>query len=148
MSAADVVTALERVDPDAIAAMSTEDALRELALLTDANRLLGQIRSLTEQAVAEQMGPGIYTVEGVGSFERHGRKNRKTWDREALLRDVLDTRLVDEATGEVTDPTPLDKVLHVWNLGAPRVTALRARGLDPDEYCASEWGGWSIEVIG
>ena len=54
-------------------------------------------------------------------YEAHRKKSRTVWDKDALLHAVLDTRLVDTDTGEVVDPTPYDKVLHVWNLGTPRI---------------------------
>ncbi len=78
---------------------------------------------------------------------RHSKKDRTQWDKPDLLRAVLDTKLVDTATGEILDETPLSKVTTVWNLGAPRLTALRDRGLDPDDFCTTEVRpGWSLEV--
>jgi hypothetical protein len=86
-------------------------------------------------------------VEGFGLVERTTKADRKRWDTEALRSAVLDSRLVDPETGEVADETPLDKVLHVWNLGAPRLTALRARGIDaPDDFCAVEFGAKTIRM--
>lgn len=85
-------------------------------------------------------------VPGVGMVERTTRADRKQWDGEALRSAVLDSRLVDPETGEVADESPLDKILHVWNLGAPRVTALRARGIDPDEFCRVEFGARTIRM--
>jgi hypothetical protein len=59
----------------------------------------------------------------------------------------LDTRLVDESTGEVLDESPLDKVLKVWNLGTPRKGILKERGIQADEFCVTEnLNGWSIRI--
>ena len=54
---------------------------------------------------------------------------------------------VSQFDDDGTDASPLDKVLRVWNLGAPRVTALRDMGLDADEFCRSEDAGHTIRLI-
>lgn len=85
-------------------------------------------------------------VEGVGVFERHGKRDRTQWDRDDLLRAVLDTKRAN-ADGEPIEENPIDKILHVWNLPAPRLTALKERGLSPDDFCHSEWAGYSIRLV-
>lgn len=93
-------------------------------------------------------------MEGRGnvSVEVDGRKVKRTayyyerWDKDGLRRAVLDSRLFDRTTGEFVDETPVEKVLHIWNLGVPRKTALTERGLNPDEFCESEFRGWKIDV--
>jgi len=97
-----------------------------------------------------------------GPVEVHGKRDRKAWQRGPLLRMVLDSRLQPNPdTGElqpedeghvtvddepVTVSPDLGRVLHVWNLGAPRTTALRDRGIDPDEFCTSTWGGRELRL--
>lgn len=139
--------AIHDLDVDQIADLPEPDALTAWAVIEDANRVLQQIRSQLVHLVAEKMGERQVVVDGVGTFVRHVKKDRTRWDKDDLLRAVLDSRIVDETTGEIADPTPLDKVLHVWNLGAPRTTALKARGIDPDEFCHVERGGYTIEVL-
>ncbi len=116
------------------------------AMLEEARKNLSLITSLLEKKLAKVM-PRDYTLEGVGTFEKRKRTNRTSWDREELVRDVLDSRIFDPITGEDKFPTPLDKVRHVWNLGAPRTTALRELGLDPDQYCEAEDAGYSLRLI-
>ena len=113
----------------------------------EARRELAIVEADLEKAIAPMLDEKI-VVEGGLVVESKRRKDRTQWDREALVRDVLDSRLVDTATGEVVDESPLDKVLAVWNLGAPRLMVLRDRGLDPDEYCHTEDRGWSVVVSG
>ncbi len=55
--------------------------------------------------------------------------------------------MVDKDTGEITEETPLEKVLACFNLPAPRTTALRQRGIDADQFCRSETRGYTIERI-
>lgn len=60
----------------------------------------------------------------------------KGFDNERLLRDVLDSRLVEAGSGEIMDETPLEKIQMVYPLagGTARKTALKARGLDILDY--------------
>lgn len=143
---ADLLAAVNALDVDEIAALPLPEALAIWCQLEEANRTLAQVRSLLPNALASQWGEKQIELPGVGVFVLHGKKNRTKWDKEALLRDVQDSRVIDEKTGEIA--SPLQKVLKVWNLPAPRVTALRELGLDPENYCASEWAGYSIEKAG
>lgn len=141
---------INQLDIDRIADLPTDMALTCWSILEDAHRILAQVRSQLTGLVAEKMGEHQRTVEGVGTFIRHMRKDRTRWEKDDLLRAVLDSRLpVDPTTGELApeDQSPLAKVLHVWNLPAPRTTALKARGLDADEFCHVERGGWQIEAV-
>jgi len=124
-----------------------KDALTARSILSVVNMGLAQIRETLDDKIGEAMGEYRVVIDGIGQVERHKKKARSKWDREALLSAVRDTRLIDEDTGEVLDPTPLDKVLHVWNLGAPRLTALKERGLDADEFCElEERKGWVLKL--
>lgn len=146
--AAAVAADLQLVRSDDVDGADLDALLKAYVLLEDASRLLAQLRTLIRDAAAQAMPDKQVTVPGLGTVVKHGKRDRKTWDGEALLRAVLDSRVVDKDTGEVRDETPLDKVLAVWNLGTPRIKELRdVRGIDPDEFCVSEWGGWTLEVI-
>lgn len=139
--------AINDLDVDAIAALPLDCALTAYSMLEDARRILAQVCSQLPNLIAPNMGEKQVTVEGVGTFVMHGKKNRTQWEKDALLSAVLDSRLIDPKTGEVADETPLAKVLHVYNLPAPRTTALKARAIDADQFCRSEWAGYSIEVL-
>lgn len=117
--------------------------------LRETRRELAQLERDVEQRIADLMGDRRETVMGVGVLERHRVKKRLAWDREELLRVVRDSRLVNRETGEIAEETELQRVLAVWNLGAPRVTALRERGIDGDEFCSSQdQGRWTVQVTG
>lgn len=121
-----------------------ESDLIALQILEDCRRDLATICADLTNRLAEAM-PFRMTIPGLGVVERHKKKARTAWEKDDLLRAVLDSRIVDE-DGVVKDETPLDRVLHVWNLGAPRTTALRARRLDPDDFAHTEDAGWQIKV--
>jgi hypothetical protein len=108
---------------------------------------LALVRERLDTLLGEALGTYETVVPGFGMVKRHKKKDRTSWDKPDLLRAVLDTKLVDTETGEIVDETPLSKVTTVWNLGAPRLTALRDRGLEPDDFCSVEVrAGWQIEV--
>ena len=123
------------------------EALTVWNLLADCARRLAAARDDLGRLLADDMPEKRMTVMGVGTFEKHRKADRKALDKDDLLRVVLDSRVVDPETGEVRDETPLDKVLDVWNLPAPRTTALKARGIDPDEFCTVEYGHLTLQVI-
>lgn len=149
---------LDRAPHDlAVAVNSIADAAKHAAEITDlalidkaivqARADLADILRDLENELGRRMGTKRVTVEGVGVLERHPRKSYTQWDREALLADVLDSKLVNAETGELVDESPLEKVLQVWNLSSPRRTVLVARGLTPDEYCnVEDQGGFTVQI--
>lgn len=147
MNAAEVHEAICSLDVDAIVDAPLSAGLTEFSILADAYRILAQIRSQLEQGIGARMDDKQVTVDGVATFVRHFKKDRTKWDKDDLLRVVLDSRVIDPDTGEIKDETPLDKVLAVWNLPAPRITALKARGIDADQFAHTERGGYQIEVL-
>lgn len=139
-----VVNAL---DVDAICALDEGDRLTAWAVIEDANRVLQQVRSVAVRQIAESMSDWEVTVNGIGTFKKHVQRSRTQWDCEDLLRVVRDSRLVNVDTGEIAEESELDKVRHVWNLGAPRTGALKERGIDADEFCHVERRGHTIELV-
>jgi hypothetical protein len=127
------------------------EALVVWQTLADAVKTLGEARDDAGNDLAEDMPEKRLTVMGVGTFEVHRKSDRKSWDKDDLLRVVLDSRLEvpDPVTGEFTvkDESQLQKVLDVWNLPAPRTTALKARGIDPDEFCEVQYGKLTLQVV-
>ena len=103
-------------------------------------------RGELETAIAAAMGDSEETaVEGIGLVQVERPVRRSAWKSDDLRRVVLDSRRVDE-NGEAVDETPVDKLLHVWSLGAPRLTALREREIDPDDYSESKAGSPKIKI--
>ena len=148
------VMMLDALTDDIAKAIDAEDvgadlgtALTVWQLLADTVKRLADCRDDLAALLAEDMPEKRMTVMGVGTFEKHRKADRKAWEKDDLLRVVLDSRVVDPETGEVRDESPLDRVLDVWNLPAPRTTALKARGIDPDEFCTVEYGHLTLQVV-
>jgi hypothetical protein len=148
-----MTTMLDALNNADLCLVEMEDAPIDLAQLAkvrlmanEANKDLSILRELIDNALGDEMGTYETVVDGYGHLKRHKRKSRTKWQTDDLRVAVLDSRLVDE-DGVIADETPLDKILHVWNLGAPRTTALKVRGItNLDEFCTTETKpGWTIE---
>lgn len=121
-----------------------ESDLIALEMIKEARRNLAVLERDLENVLAQSMSNKVLVVEGTGTFERSKKKDRTQWDKDALLSAVMDSRLFNPHTGELKEETPLEKVLAVWNLPAPRITALRDRKIDADQFAHVESAGWSI----
>jgi hypothetical protein len=134
--------------------------LEALATIRDAKRIL------TDVDLADHVGGRwprdeagellpFVEVPGVGAFERHAKKDGapKVKDDDDLYRLVLDTRVVDEETGEVLGPLEVAVLAYgskSRKTGKVRLTGttpakLRAIGIDPDEHFeANPRTGWTV----
>ena len=106
-------------------------------------RDLSRIRDAWGNLIGESMPTGKMLLGGRMRM-RYYNKSRRNWDSEALLRTVLDTRVVNEETGEIE--ATLDVIRKVWGLAGyqARTGALKALGIDPSEFCETEVRGYRI----
>lgn len=139
-----------------------EDVVRDLSISVDAIESLELDRAIvawerleacrkslaaTGADLANKIGAAMpekrHTAPGL-TVERHRTARRSNWQSDDLLRVVLDTRSVDPETGEAESQVQI--IRDVYGLAGyqARITALKARGVDPDEFCTTEWGGWSL----
>lgn len=134
---------------DALVELEESDVqvLAELRVLADeVNRSWFLVREALDNRLGDAMGGFETVVEGVGQIKRHKKKSRTRWQTEDLVLAVKDSLRVTE-DGEIVPETELEKVLAVWNLGAPRTTVLKARGIDAEQFCEVEVkGGWQVEI--
>jgi hypothetical protein len=125
------------------------DRVREL------RRVLGDLERAVEGHVAGLMDGKTETIDGLGTLERRKGTDRKAWQSDDLLRRVVHSMpWVDPETGEMLERDLLvDAVLEAISACVPitpslgwRVTALKARGIDPDEWCESKPGRTSVQI--
>jgi hypothetical protein len=96
--------------------------------------------------IGDALGRNQTDVDGVGHVEVKRGAARKEWDSDALIRLVIakgrDERKVDVETGEVLESEGEAVGRALMECARPnwRVTALRARGIDADEYCSTSPG--------
>lgn len=130
-------------DPQQVA-----DCARALCILRDLKADAATVFADVEQHLLGMMGDRRLEVPGLGVFESHRRTKRTGWDHDALVRAVVRT-VPEEAVGNAYMVDPIDvaaALRECISFGAGKVTGLRARGLEPDEYCKETPDGWSLQL--
>lgn len=144
-------------DSIAVAFTSTTDNFDVDRAITDLHRLrtIRQALAMWEGELtdwlADALGRNQVTVDGVGTAEIKRGNDRKQWDNDALIRLVIargrDERRVDEETGEYeSEAEAVGRALMACARPSWRVTALKERGIDPDEYCEKTPGRLSVVI--
>lgn len=122
------------------------------------SRDLRTLERATVEDVAGLLPEKRVTIDGLGTVERRKASTRRAWQSEDLFRRLLAQALVDPETGEILAGSTLEvaetigsEVLACMPVTASmgwRVTALRARGLDPEDWCETTEGPASITIHG
>lgn len=125
-----------------------------VAVIQDIRRDLGVTEAyLAREVGRDDMAPrdGILPDGRLFSVKRGA--DRKAWSHDEWQRDVRIQvmsgvrSVVDVDTGE---PVELGELLaavqQAHGAGAPRVAALKRLGLDPDAYCETVPGSWSVKI--
>ena len=105
-----------------------------------------------ERALIDATDERAFTVEGVGNVQVRRGSTRSKWDHDGLTRTLtaraLDERQLDPMTGEY-EPA-WEAVTRVMRECAGisywKVTALRAHGVDPSEFCEKEPGSLKVTI--
>jgi len=134
------IEALNTIAPEQFEAMFT---IRDV-LAAGAATLLA-LRQDFDDKLARAIGPDYIDINGK-RYSRRGHYSTRNGDNEGLLRAVLDSRLFNQATGELVEETPVEKIKTVWNLPVynARKTALKARSIDLDEFAEREFVRFNI----
>lgn len=122
-----------------------------LAGIRDIKRQVSAVYDDCERLLLSRMDEKKLEVPGLGLVEAKRRIKRTQWDNDSLTKHVvalaLDERLLDEATGEFErEADAVARVLGECARPSWRVTPLRARGLQIDEFCREEEDGWSVSL--
>ena len=135
--AVDVMAAVERLTlPDS--GWDQEDAVSAYLLLLEAKSALAMAVEDLGDTIAHAMNGKRETISGV-TLERHAKAPRRTnWEHDDLLRVVVDSRIVDQDTGEIASTLEVLKKVYPLKGYNARSTALRALGIDVDEFCQTE----------
>jgi hypothetical protein len=126
-----------------------DDAVAGLVTLTEAKTELGIAIENLADAIARRMDDKLLTAGGV-TVEKHRKPPRRTnWDHDGLLRYVVDSRVVDESTGEIASTLEVLKKVYPLKGYNARFGALKALGIDPDEFAETEWSDrYTLRVHG
>lgn len=142
--AVEVLSAVNRVYiPDVVDDL--DEAVTAWRILNDAYRALALAKDSLADKIGQSMTDKRYVAHGCTVEKNRVSPRRTNWDHDALLRLVVDSRVVNEETGEIE--SALDVLRKVYPLKGynARVTALRALNIDPDEFCETEWSDrWAL----
>jgi hypothetical protein len=124
-----------------------------LAVVREQMAELRQLDADLTMAIADLM-TGQQQQAGPWRLERRKGSTRKGWDSEALFSELIRRSNWDPETGETLDDRQARNALCVavrecipltrslgWRAGA-----LRANGIDPDEWCETTPGSWRVDV--
>lgn len=152
---------LSYASDDPIDHLDLDRAISDLAELRAVRAAIADWELVLETYIADSLGRNTTTVEGVGTVQVRYGTDRKEWATHDLLRAVLDSRMPADCNGEahpsddgeatvkgetVRVSPDASRILAVWNLGTPRVTALRERGIPVDEFCTAAAGKVSVVI--
>ncbi len=123
-----------------------------LAAIRDCKADLTILQKKVEQELVAVAGKKRFVVEGMGEVEVRKSTKRNEWDHEGLARVLTamaaDERIVDTETGEYERES--DAVARVLTECAGisywRVTPLRARHIQVDEFCHEEPADWQVQL--
>jgi hypothetical protein len=160
-TASDAIGAAEGDLPTALAHMAAtvqdDMAVEVIAWAQDMRRRLLAIEDVATTYAARNLTTSRSGVLTDGRlFEVHRTSNRKTWQHDAWQHDArqavvtgahVSAELADPSTGALVNVYDLLTAVQAFHgATAPKVTALRAAGLDPDDYCETVPGRWSVTV--
>ena len=124
--------------------------------LKEVRALIAELRTLAteiEQRYTEVAGEKVLEVPGVGVVEIKRATTRTAWEHDELWKRVaaraLDEREADPDTGEwEREADTVARVLRECATPSWKVLGLRAHGIDPDEFCHTEYGKPSVMIVG
>lgn len=114
-------------------------------------------RDEAEAALADAMDKAKVKEHdtAIGTFERKATKVRRAWRHDDLVRQVVaraadnPENLFDPETGGTLPPAVIAERIArelraTIGFGPGKVTGLKARGIDPDEFCEAD--GWRVSI--
>lgn len=131
---------------------SPDDVAVALVELADVKRRAARAYDEAERRYLILAPEKRYEVPGVGLVEVSKRTKRTGWRHAELLpvlvARALDERQLDEESGEYErEASAVARVLRECvSFGAGKVTGLRARGIQPDEFCDETPDGYSVRL--
>ena len=130
---------------DTVRHTDLETSLRLLDRLRAALRLARDADDALVQN-AYRKGRGDHVIEGLGPVTVSRTQDRKAWDERGIAQAVLDAHL-SGGDGVVPEPwTVVSWLFEVIHVDYARLGALRALGLDPDDYSTRVRGRPSVRL--
>jgi hypothetical protein len=128
-----------------------------LAAIRDCRQDLAALYKRIETDLMNEAGEKRFVVEGGGEVEIKHTTKRTQWRHSDLLAAVIarvmdePATIYDQETGELLPYMTIghnvtERLRDCVSLGAGKVTGIRAIGLQPDEFCHEEDGGYSVKL--
>lgn len=145
--------ALERVARDVETLTVPAPVAYVLARLRDIKQDAARAYDEVERHLLSIAGEKSYEIDGLGVVEIKGSPKRSAWRHDELIPVIvaraLDERQKDPETGEILE-REAEAVARVMRecigFGAGKVTGLRARGIQPDEFCTESEMTYSVKL--
>lgn len=148
------VNALSHQVAAALDGLAEIEALDALGQVRTARQALAQVEAVLERHAAKVMTGNVIEWPG-GVAERRFGKDRKEWQHDELVRQVVNLIAADVATdkasGELDEMLAAlvqDAVARFAETHRPewRVTVLKKMGVDPDEFCHAVPGRVTVAI--
>lgn len=116
----------------------------------DVKKLAADVYSTVETALVSEAGEKSFDVPSLGRFEVRKKTKRSGWRHDELVPVLVakanEERRLNTESGEVeTEGHAVARVLRACiSFGAGKVTGLRERGLQVDEWCNEEDDGYAV----
>lgn len=157
MSAATILQHLEEcarlldADYNELEGEGPETLVHLLIGVRKASRELTAFGQRIERDVIANAGEKRFAVDGIGEVEIRPNPKRTNWDNaeltKVLVARALDERALNEGTGEY-EPAheAVARVLTACARPSWRVTPLRERGIQVDEFCTETLDAYSVQL--
>jgi len=135
----------------AVADFDRDELVRLLCNLRDVQAELRAFCAEVTKDLLARADVKRWVIDGIGEVSVRKSIKRSEWDNDGITRKLvalaLDERLLDEETGEF-EPAweAVARVLSDCSRPSWRVTPLRARGIQVDEYCHEEPNGYDVQL--
>lgn len=131
--------------------LNPNEAVFRLMQIRGLKAHLADVAAEIERVLIESAPSRKFVVPGIGEVQIRKSMRRTDWDNEGLTRVLvayaLDERKLDEITGEYESAhEAVARLLTECSRPSWRVTPLKARGLDPSEFCHEEPDAVSVQL--
>lgn len=147
-----IVEALDALDLT-IDALVDRDSLATLLYdLRDVKQRVAEVYGACESHVIEEAGERSFDLPNLGRFEVRKSVKRSKWDHDSLVsvlvRKANEERKFNSTTGEVEpEGEAVARTLRdCISFGQGKVTGLRARGIEADEFCQVDGETYSVSL--
>ena len=144
--------ALDAID-SALEELVDRDLLATLLYdLRDSRTRVAEVYATCEARLLSEAGEKSFIVANLGKFEVRAKKGRTGWKHDelvpALVAHANTERRLNGDTGEVEpEGHAVARVLRdCISFGAGKVTGLKARGFQVDEWCQVSDDGWTVQL--